>query len=74
MFYIPVQSLDIEMTVCHVAIAMGGSWHGNRERLLMLAAGVKTQSAINIESFFRLSLKSFDIFLHINERPEGFVE
>lgn len=32
------------MEACQVAIAMGGSWHGNRDLLLMVAAGVKTQS------------------------------
>ena len=61
------------MTACHVAIAIGGSWHGKRARLLILEAGVKTQSGNKPDFRFLLYLKSSDVLLHINDRPHGLV-
>jgi hypothetical protein len=39
------------MEACHVAIAIGGSWHGKRDRLLIAAAGVKTHSDPSYSNF-----------------------
>ena len=69
-----VQAFGIVITACQLAMAMGGSWHGKRDRLLILEAGVNTQSGEKVNFVLSLPLKSFETFLHINERPHGLVE
>ena len=54
-------------------MAIGGSWHGKRDRLLIFAAGVNTQSADAIDSGVLPSLILFPILRHIKDRPLGLV-
>ena len=59
-------ALVVAMTACQVAMAIGGSWHGKRDRLFMFEAAVNTQSDL----LSSLSITSpSSIFLHINELP-----